>query len=144
MAVGAVVGVEVAEIHLLDRLQDRPHQMVLGHPVAQRRRHQKALLTVAFNEVRGHAGIVLPAPDGTRFPDSHVEIQHCRGALLLVVPSMDYLRSQFASVTSDPDGVEARCLLAFSAAIGHYFIAAEHAGRSRAEVRALAARRLFP
>src|ERR671917_1937 len=29
---------------------------------------------------------------------------------------MDYLRSQFASVTSDPDDLEARCLLAFSAA----------------------------
>ena len=56
---------------------------------------------------------------------------------------MDYLSSQFASVTSDPDDVEARCLLAFSAAIGHYFIAAEHAGRSRAEVLDLAARRLF-
>jgi hypothetical protein len=56
---------------------------------------------------------------------------------------MDYLRSQFASVTSDPDDVEARCLLAFSAAIVHHFIAAEHAGRSRAEVLDLAARRLF-
>jgi hypothetical protein len=56
---------------------------------------------------------------------------------------MDYLSSQFASVTRDPDDVEARCLLAFSAAIGHYFIAAEHAGRSRAEVLDLAARRLF-
>jgi Bacterial regulatory proteins, tetR family len=56
---------------------------------------------------------------------------------------MDYLRSQFASVTSDPDDVEARCLLAFSAAIGHHFIAAEHAGHSRAEALDLAARRLF-
>ena len=56
---------------------------------------------------------------------------------------MDYLRSQFASVTSDPDDVEARCLLAFSAAIGHHFIAADHGGRSRAEVLDLAARRLF-
>jgi hypothetical protein len=26
---------------------------------------------------------------------------------------MDYLRSQLASVTSDPDDLEARCLLAF-------------------------------
>lgn len=56
---------------------------------------------------------------------------------------MDYLRSQFASVTTDPDDVEARCLLAFSAAIGHHFIAADHGGRSRAEVLDLAARRLF-
>jgi AcrR family transcriptional regulator len=56
---------------------------------------------------------------------------------------MDYLRSQFASVTTDPDDVEARCLLAFSAAIGHHFIAADHGGRNRAEVLDLAARRLF-
>jgi hypothetical protein len=56
---------------------------------------------------------------------------------------MDYLRSQFASVTSDPDDIEARCLLAFSAAIGHHFIAADHGGRSRAEVLDLATTRLF-
>jgi AcrR family transcriptional regulator len=56
---------------------------------------------------------------------------------------MDYLRSQFAAVTSDPDDVEARCLLAFSAAIGHHFIVADHGGRSRADVLALATRQLF-
>jgi AcrR family transcriptional regulator len=56
---------------------------------------------------------------------------------------MEYLRSHFASVTSDPDDVEARCLLAFSAAIGHHLIAADHGARSRAEVLGLATRRLF-
>jgi len=56
---------------------------------------------------------------------------------------MDYLPSRFALVTSDPHDVEARCLLACSAAIGHHFIAADHAGRSRAEELDLAARRLF-
>ena len=56
---------------------------------------------------------------------------------------MDYLRSQFASVTSDPDDLEARCLLAFPAAIGHHFIAADHGGRTRAEVLDLATKRLF-
>jgi AcrR family transcriptional regulator len=56
---------------------------------------------------------------------------------------MDYLRSQFASVTSDPDDVEARCLLAFSTAIGHHFVAADHGGRSRADVLELATRQLF-
>ena len=56
---------------------------------------------------------------------------------------MDYLRSQFASVTRDPDDLEARCLLAFSAAIGHHFIAADHHGRTRTEVLELATRRLF-
>jgi AcrR family transcriptional regulator len=56
---------------------------------------------------------------------------------------MEYLRSQFASVTSDPDDVEARCLLAFSAAIGHHLVAADHGARSRADVLDLAASRLF-
>jgi AcrR family transcriptional regulator len=56
---------------------------------------------------------------------------------------MDYLRSQLASVCSDPDDVEARSLLAFSAAIGHHFIAADHGAHSRADVLDLATRRLF-
>jgi AcrR family transcriptional regulator len=56
---------------------------------------------------------------------------------------MDYLRSQFATVTSDADDLEARCLLAFSAAIGHHFVAADHSGRTRAEVLELATKRLF-
>jgi AcrR family transcriptional regulator len=56
---------------------------------------------------------------------------------------MDYLRSKFGSVSSDRDDIEARCLLAFSAAIGHHFIAADHGARSRADVLDLAARRLF-
>jgi AcrR family transcriptional regulator len=56
---------------------------------------------------------------------------------------MAYLRSLFASVFPDEDDVEARCLLAFSLAIGTHFVAAGHGGRSRAEVLELASRRLF-
>jgi AcrR family transcriptional regulator len=56
---------------------------------------------------------------------------------------MDYLRSQLAFVTTDPDELEARCLLAFTAAIGHHLIAVDHGDRSRAEVLELATRRLF-
>jgi AcrR family transcriptional regulator len=56
---------------------------------------------------------------------------------------MAYLRSLFASVFPDEDDVEARCLLAFSLAIGTHFVAAGHGGRSRAEVLELAGRRLF-
>jgi AcrR family transcriptional regulator len=54
-----------------------------------------------------------------------------------------YLRSLFGSVCSDEDDVEARCMLAFSVAIGHHFIAADHGARSRAYVLDLATRRLF-
>jgi AcrR family transcriptional regulator len=56
---------------------------------------------------------------------------------------MDYLRSLFASVSNDTDDIEARSLLAFSAAIGHHFIAADHGARRRADVLDLATRRLF-
>ena len=47
---------------------------------------------------------------------------------------IDYMRSLFGAICSDPDEVEARCLLAASLWIGPHFIAAEHGGRSRTEV----------
>jgi AcrR family transcriptional regulator len=56
---------------------------------------------------------------------------------------MDYLRSQLATVCTDEDELEARCLIAFSVAIGNHFIAADHGARSRAEVLDLVTRRLF-
>lgn len=56
---------------------------------------------------------------------------------------MEYLRSQLATVCADDDEIEARCLIAFSVAIADHFIAADHRGRSRADVRELIARRLF-
>ncbi|KOU23376.1 TetR family transcriptional regulator [Streptomyces sp. WM6372] len=49
---------------------------------------------------------------------------------------MDYLRSLFRSFCPDEDEVEVRCMLAFSLRIGYHFIAADHPGRSRAEVMA--------
>jgi AcrR family transcriptional regulator len=56
---------------------------------------------------------------------------------------MDYLRSLFGAFCPDEDDVEARSLLAFSLLIGHYFTAADHGGRSRADVLELAVRRLL-
>jgi AcrR family transcriptional regulator len=56
---------------------------------------------------------------------------------------MDYLRSLLAPFCPDDDELEARCLIAFSVAIANQFIAADHRGRSREDVRALIASRLF-
>ncbi len=56
---------------------------------------------------------------------------------------MEYLRSLLAPFCADEDELEARCMIAFSVAIGSHFIAADHRGRSRDDVRALIARRLF-
>ncbi|RJO70776.1 TetR/AcrR family transcriptional regulator [Nocardia panacis] len=51
---------------------------------------------------------------------------------------MDLLRSALRTVCSDPDEIEARSLLAFCAAIGSHFLAADHSGRTREEVIVLA------
>ncbi len=56
---------------------------------------------------------------------------------------MKYLRSLLSTVCADEDELEARCLVAFSVAIGSHFIAADHNGRSRDDLQALIAKRLF-
>jgi AcrR family transcriptional regulator len=50
---------------------------------------------------------------------------------------MDYLRSLFATFCPDPDDVEVRCMLTFSARIGAYVVGADHPGRSRIDVMKL-------
>jgi AcrR family transcriptional regulator len=56
---------------------------------------------------------------------------------------MDYMRSLFGGICADEDEVEVRCFLALSLFIGKELVAAEYEGRSRAEVVALAQRRLL-
>lgn len=52
---------------------------------------------------------------------------------------MQLLRDALGAVSGDPDEVEARCLLAFSLAIGRHLLAADHPGRTRNQVVARAA-----
>jgi hypothetical protein len=47
---------------------------------------------------------------------------------------MGVLREMIGTFCTDPDEVEARSLLAFCVAIGEHFLAADHGGRSRAQV----------
>ncbi|MFP5019233.1 TetR/AcrR family transcriptional regulator [Pseudonocardia phyllosphaerae] len=56
---------------------------------------------------------------------------------------MEFLRDQFRSTIRDPDELEARCLLAFCAAVADDLIAVDHPLRSREEVMDRAARVLF-
>ncbi len=56
---------------------------------------------------------------------------------------MAYLRAQIATFHEDPQDVEALALLAFSVAIGNHFVAADHGGRSRAQVLRRATALLF-
>jgi AcrR family transcriptional regulator len=55
---------------------------------------------------------------------------------------MDYMRSLFGAFCPDDDEVEARCMLAFALFVGSHFMKTDHRGRSRADVLALALRRL--
>jgi AcrR family transcriptional regulator len=55
---------------------------------------------------------------------------------------MDYMRSLFGAFCPDEDEVEARCMVAFGLFVGSPFVAADHGGRSRADVVKLALRRL--
>ena len=55
---------------------------------------------------------------------------------------MEYMRSLFGAFCPDEDEVEARCMVFYSLWIGSNFIAADHGGRSRADVLKLALTRL--
>jgi AcrR family transcriptional regulator len=55
---------------------------------------------------------------------------------------MEYLRSLFSTFCPDADDVEARSMLAFSLLLGNHLMAADHEGRTRAEVLERAASRL--
>ncbi|QEV21749.1 TetR/AcrR family transcriptional regulator [Streptomyces alboniger] len=52
---------------------------------------------------------------------------------------MQLARDAISTFCSDPDEVEARSLLAFCAAIGNHFLAADHLGGTRAQVMTRAA-----
>jgi hypothetical protein len=64
MAIGAVIGVELVQNHLRHRIDHEPREVILRQPLAQRRRHQKDLLTITSDEVLSHDGIVFAGPDG--------------------------------------------------------------------------------
>ncbi|MCY1136377.1 chorismate mutase [Actinoplanes sp. Pm04-4] len=56
---------------------------------------------------------------------------------------MTLLRESIGTFCSDPDEVEARSVLAFCLLIGEHFLAADHGGRTRAEVLARAGDVIF-
>ncbi|MFG1932790.1 TetR/AcrR family transcriptional regulator [Mycobacterium sp. NPDC048908] len=56
---------------------------------------------------------------------------------------MAYLRAMIGTLSDDEDDVEARSMLAFSLAIASHFIAADHDGRSRAQVLERATQKLL-
>jgi hypothetical protein len=62
----AITGLERRQLHLGDRVEHEPRQVLLGRPLAQARRQQQLLLAVTRDEVL-HRRIVLNRPDATGF-----------------------------------------------------------------------------
>jgi hypothetical protein len=60
--VAAIGSVERVQIDLLDRVDHKPGQVILRQPVAQTRRQQQLLVTVASEKVEGHRSL-LPAEE---------------------------------------------------------------------------------
>ena len=56
---------------------------------------------------------------------------------------MEYMRSLFGAFCPDEDDVEARCMLVMSLFVANRFIAADHPGRTRADVLGVTLRRLL-
>jgi hypothetical protein len=56
---------------------------------------------------------------------------------------MEYMRTLFRAFCPDEEEVELRCMLVFSLFIGSPFIAADHGGRSRTDLLAVALKRLL-
>jgi AcrR family transcriptional regulator len=56
---------------------------------------------------------------------------------------LEFVRSLFRQFCADEDDVEVRSMLAYSAVIGSYFVAAEHGDKTRSQVLQLALDRLL-
>jgi hypothetical protein len=61
-AIGSVVGVEGREVHLLNRVQHEPRQMLFRQPVRHRRWEQIELVALWGEEVVGHGPILSITP----------------------------------------------------------------------------------
>jgi hypothetical protein len=55
----AITRIKRRQIHVPDRVDHEPRQMVLRQPLPQRRRHQQQLLTITLDEVLSHAQKLL-------------------------------------------------------------------------------------
>jgi hypothetical protein len=58
--VAPVHGIERAQIDRVYRIEHKPGQMILSQPLAQARRQQKLLITVAGHEVERHCSLLPP------------------------------------------------------------------------------------
>src|SRR4051794_27061273 len=97
--VDAISGIERVEVHLRDRVDDKPRQMPRRQPLADVGRHQERLLTVASDEALSHPGRLLNPPDRTptyatatgAYPRDGMDVPRTRtlGLLSVVTPMHD-------------------------------------------------------
>ncbi|MEO8967319.1 MAG: hypothetical protein ABI355_06880 [Solirubrobacteraceae bacterium] len=70
VTIGAIRGIKRRKVHLIDRRDHKPRQMILRQPLPQRRRQQERLLTIRFDEILGHPRSQLTKPDRPPLRDS--------------------------------------------------------------------------
>jgi hypothetical protein len=61
----AIAGIKRVEIHLLNRVDHKPREVILRQPIPHVRRHQERLLAITRNKALSHPRIVLNPSDDT-------------------------------------------------------------------------------
>jgi hypothetical protein len=69
MPIGAIRGQERAQVELVDRVDHKPREVILGQPFAQARRQQQLLLAITRQEVMRHPEIVVNDSRATALRD---------------------------------------------------------------------------
>jgi hypothetical protein len=66
VTISPIRGIERVEIHVRDRVDHKPRQVIGRQPLPHVRRQQKPLLTPTFDEVLRHAEMLLTPAGRTR------------------------------------------------------------------------------
>jgi hypothetical protein len=93
VTISPIRAIERRQVHIPDRVNHEPRQMIRGQPIPHVRRQQKSLLTMTLNEVLRHPGIVLNVPDRNRLCDSLDEYEQSASAIRRLVIAASPTRS---------------------------------------------------
>jgi len=83
---------ETSQIHRINRAEHRPHQMILGHPLHHRRRHQQQLAALTRNEISSHARKCLKPARRTDTPTASPDPYRPRAGAEVLARSLDSAR----------------------------------------------------
>jgi hypothetical protein len=72
VTVSPIRGIKRRQVHLADRVDHKPRQVIRRQPLPDVRRQQEPLLTAAFNEVLRHTEMLLTRPDGPLYATASV------------------------------------------------------------------------